>query len=524
MIRKTMLDECKGDRFEELLSNFALVVLQHSLEGHSHRKVVRAPTWNDHSDAQRLVPLVIAHRLSLQSRLTQRRSLEQAARHEVQEVAQKQTVLNDRKARALHQPNGASRKDVKTAVDSFRSSFTAGSEWVQFVVHGGGMVAAAQDLETTSAFEDLANSLKHHRAELSQWEDFHSSLPVQEAVENQTNSAQPGSAPLLVFDKHEKSSSSIQKVDKEGPSGEEEDPTSVYSDILQRMQTELHARQETVVKTGPRSAATPFKQQSRDSTGPRSDNDGQVEQSLPPAAAAEVLISSAPVFTALIEPPQSPVAKSPIQPDEMDTSWLDESPSRQISADMSNVPVAKRGEAAGVQDARSETARAFLEQQTPEQSRRRSSSEQLPDPLSSEDRMGLASIEHPDQDPKSELFRQRPVTSLLERTRQSMSLATIAQERKAGMKKAKSTRLAQFPVNPLETPRKGGQRDAPLSATSGDSTPREQLFSDEADYASVFKTRPKIALSPMISPDRSQFEDSILGHHMNKLNMADSSD
>lgn len=41
--------------------------------------------------------------------------------------------------------------------------------------------------------------------------------------------------------------------------------------------------------------------------------------------------------------------------------------------------------------------------------------------------------------------------------------------------------------------------------TSGSSTPRDQLFSDQADYASVFKSRPRVAVSPPLasSPERS---------------------
>lgn len=31
-------------------------------------------------------------------------------------------------------------------------------------------------------------------------------------------------------------------------------------------------------------------------------------------------------------------------------------------------------------------------------------------------------------------------------------------------------------------------------------TPREELFDQDAEYASVFKARPKIALSPVVSP------------------------
>ena len=35
---------------------------------------------------------------------------------------------------------------------------------------------------------------------------------------------------------------------------------------------------------------------------------------------------------------------------------------------------------------------------------------------------------------------------------------------------------------------------------SGTSTPKDKLFSEDADYASVFKSRPRVAHSPVTSP------------------------
>jgi hypothetical protein len=106
-----------------------------------------------------------------------------------------------------------------------------------------------------------------------------------------------------------------------------------------------------------------------------------------------------------------------------------------------------------------------------------------------------------------------PPPTLLERTRQSMSLLPNPAAR-AGLRSSekrassKQTRLSQaFPVNQFETPRKvrtSGtsplETNAPLS---GSSTPRDELFSDTAAYDSVFKSRPRIALSPALSPDKS---------------------
>ena len=82
--------------------------------------------------------------------------------------------------------------------------------------------------------------------------------------------------------------------------------------------------------------------------------------------------------------------------------------------------------------------------------------------------------------------------TLLERTRRSMSLLP-AQPR--GPRKSMN-RIRQFPTNQFETPKK----QTPIPENSEDMTPPEQLFSKDADYASVFKSRPRIAMSPTNSP------------------------
>lgn len=38
-------------------------------------------------------------------------------------------------------------------------------------------------------------------------------------------------------------------------------------------------------------------------------------------------------------------------------------------------------------------------------------------------------------------------------------------------------------------------------------TPREQLFGEGVEYDSVFKSRPKVALSPLLSPSGGGYED-----------------
>lgn len=91
-------------------------------------------------------------------------------------------------------------------------------------------------------------------------------------------------------------------------------------------------------------------------------------------------------------------------------------------------------------------------------------------------------------------------STLVERTRQSMSMlpATSHRTRKSNYN-LRSSR--GYPVNQFETPRKQPQaqaRDERSTTASTPPPPPEELFS-EADYATVFKSRPKIALSPTVS-------------------------
>lgn len=92
-------------------------------------------------------------------------------------------------------------------------------------------------------------------------------------------------------------------------------------------------------------------------------------------------------------------------------------------------------------------------------------------------------------------FEPRPA-SLLERTRKSMSLLPPQPTSRTRQALAGPHDSQRFPVNPFATPPKEQQDPS----RSGASTPRDELFTDEAEYASIFKSRPRVAHSPLISP------------------------
>lgn len=82
--------------------------------------------------------------------------------------------------------------------------------------------------------------------------------------------------------------------------------------------------------------------------------------------------------------------------------------------------------------------------------------------------------------------------TLIERTRQSMSLLP-PQTRKQVTDKRRTSKV--YPTNQFGSP------EQPYNTSSAEAmTPPETLFAQDVNYASVFKSRPKIATSPIPSP------------------------
>jgi hypothetical protein len=105
----------------------------------------------------------------------------------------------------------------------------------------------------------------------------------------------------------------------------------------------------------------------------------------------------------------------------------------------------------------------------------------------------LTADEYPTEQPLESEPTKR--FTLTERTRKSMSLLPPPREIPRSNPRSRKSRVS-FPVNQFETPPRASTADFPSRA----STPRDELFEEEADYASVFKSRPRIALSPVTSP------------------------
>jgi hypothetical protein len=101
--------------------------------------------------------------------------------------------------------------------------------------------------------------------------------------------------------------------------------------------------------------------------------------------------------------------------------------------------------------------------------------------------------------------------TLLERTRLSM-MSMQAKPRQSlaarERKEKRRSRQSLFPVNQFDTPRtrKSFEIIEESKSTDPERTPKEALFSDEIDYDRVFKSRPRIATSPVFSPPQTNDE------------------
>lgn len=133
--------------------------------------------------------------------------------------------------------------------------------------------------------------------------------------------------------------------------------------------------------------------------------------------------------------------------------------------------------------------------------------------------MSLARSESPipiiPSEPQSALGRRG---TLHDRTRQSISAlpSSTAVPLKINKKPSHArSRTSMYPVNQFETPQKARRSTVTLDpeTTQRDRsiTPREKLFEQDAEYSSIFKARPKVALSPIMSPEfaDSSVNDSI---------------
>ncbi|KAK4927952.1 hypothetical protein LTR66_016257, partial [Elasticomyces elasticus] len=168
-LRQTMLDECKGERFEEVLAAFSMIVLRKI-----HPQAVKAVTEVKVSN---LLPLILAQRKALQSGLEERERLVRRAATERTQIAEEIKQLKTDRAR-LEQT-----EPVETPVNAdrinrlVRENWMGDGLWADVLIHSDGItsshyVPSSELSSRRSAHQDLQHRIDAHKARLTKWQNY----------------------------------------------------------------------------------------------------------------------------------------------------------------------------------------------------------------------------------------------------------------------------------------------------------------------------------------------------------------
>ena len=481
-----MLDECKGDRFEDLLSSFSTLVLESCVE----RQRMKLKMQIADASLNHAIPLILAYRTSLQASLSQRHQLVGAAQDHASHVADELARLESRRMAVLSGPDSTPTQEVRSAVDLFRSSFVGDPRWISFLLEASPedhttsnsqkLSAGRLGCEDSSVIIAIDTCLQRHNLELEGWQNFLTSQPPQETDRSMHASPHSNQEPLLIFNEHTaiKPDAGLRqgKTPEPHPGLLEPAYAQLWRDLEAEIQPETKPsrlyRFSTVETSQFAYKSELYVEANRSYTskpdGPTSTHHPDPDHGRLPDVQSE---EHNQVDVGLTETNPSPHKMVPKTAEKSVDTVNQSAPADSSSclAPISNIPSAGH-----------------------------SSHGSIPGP-----------------------GRRTSPLSLLERARQSMSLAALAVSKRKGQTKKLQTRTSHFPINQFETPERTRYLETPSSVESGDSTPRERIFSADADPASVFKTRNRIALSPTIAPDRNALEDISPQHQLDGLAIND---
>ena len=596
-----MLDECKGEKLEEVISAFAMTTLRKTARASNDTRLELA--CSDRLSGQQqaqLLPMIIAHRNSLQQHLSHRREIQSHAEVYNGLLAQRHASIEDR--RTLFSTLPMLKKQIAGFGQDIADSWVGDYRWAEILLSG---TARSDDRFLEAPFEtgwktvldgqnvgvghhgalleDLNARIVNQETRLRKWKTFAASLRNAEAKRKQALPAPapaPAPAPMpfekrnsamLQFDRHQ--SLPLPATFQSAPPVDQHAPTaSIHKLLLASMQTEI-------ASLGRRKPAKPTTHSEGQGSESRSSFDheqmeterwqkrrfnGSTVGLTVPMVKPGSLNSEA---TSLSGPrPSKDTSAWHREPMSIASQHLESEPTG-IKNSMNDM--APKG---GIQSGKAHLDAPFVVHPmssgykqyfgtdinpletlsiqgqldkpptTPSSSTPTTDTPTLfaegRDDKEMEEQIEL-SMSEPQATPSKEALEftmidrrgmrtVAPPPTLLERTRQSMSFLPNPAGR-AGLRSSdkrassKQTRMSQaFPINQFETPRKmktaeSLQLDA-STPRSGSSTPRDELFSDAAAYDSVFKSRPRIATSPALSPDRSGMGlDSMLEEDLTDL-------
>ncbi|KAJ5215457.1 uncharacterized protein N7498_001864 [Penicillium cinerascens] len=451
VIRKTMLDDCKGEKFHELLAVFSTAVL---------RKLVAVSSgemnWNlamklstassiTPKEYQNLLPLILAHQVSLNAAGACRARVHQS-------YDQFSRLLDDKKTELVERAKKPANDKDHPTVDSegltreLQANWLGSAEWATALLDGGSQSSTDAFLElpfsqawaraTASSVDGLGTGAKpdlvvdletrvlHLRSRLRRWHQYNASLRKARGGSPSSMGAEAQEPRLLFRDHQALTVASISKaVRQPGDRGRvlkkaDESFMSTVNEAVSRINGQSRSNSRDILAV--------------------------VTEGKKPAPLDKMT-------TDRYNKPPSPNSDT-------------ELPKQSLNTDSPDPILASEGE---------NSQPTPVVRFSPDQD-----SENEPDP----EPVKNTSTSH---------------YTLAERTRKSMSLVPPLPTHEAQTRPRRRGPRTSFPVKQFERPRKSSR---PSGGRSGASTPQDKLFEEDAEYASVFKSRPRVALSPISSP------------------------
>lgn len=238
MLRKTMLDECKGERLEEVLAVFSNVVLKKVLleEPLEHPAIAKDLAFENFSySGERTVlsALILAHKASLSKHLREKEN----ARARYQDFSDL-LKLNERRIARRHEQlkevlaergsyDHMSSREVRDIQELFQKNWSGNEQWLGAVLYGdskvgedgllatrfdrvwkyveNGSIGEVESKARVGLLEQLDARVKDQENRLARWQDFGKTL----SKNKMTSSPQKDSTSVqskmidLGFNRHE---------------------------------------------------------------------------------------------------------------------------------------------------------------------------------------------------------------------------------------------------------------------------------------------------------------------------------
>ncbi|EOD43443.1 hypothetical protein UCRNP2_9810 [Neofusicoccum parvum UCRNP2] len=466
VLRKTMLDECKGDKFMEILVVFSTAVVKKKLSGRKLRRK-NVPIARQYATATALsvpqqaslLPLAIAHKAALTNVLRRRDDMRERYMDFGDLLEQKSQEAMDRneKCGEVLETLEESQRDLPDAASIKRvlhDNWLGNPEWIEVMVQG-------------DQPESDNNMFQMQFADI--WQRVQLGQEIEEEVSQHHNWFSPLGKP---------------QVPTTAPDYERDEPTR-----------------------GPSPA--PSKSTFDDNRSVLEQYISDPEEEDQPAAPKSPQATRAPASPNRRSPSPS-IPSSPPNPEDM----LAEQILAGIDA-ASPSPVKHPHHQPRRSLTLMERTRLTMEGHTT------SPAKPAPTPRSI---------------PPEEAAKAAATAALIERTRQTMlamadrAPAAAPTAKPGGRARSNSKRAggggrrpSLFPPNPWETGRKvsplfeewadrvAAEEEAERGGgvVEGRATPRDKLFEEDVDETSVFRSRPKIAASPLLAPDEDGASDGV---------------